>query len=286
MCNWCHLYGLEGTEWHLNPANYARRLYKLKKPKPQPTADKKPKKEQATIPGEAGLMTFDESRALAKAYTSGEMVTYRQIVKKIEERSWRVHAGQVVTLEEVYRAMEFMYPIAKITCACRRKSMALPDEENMTCIGTGPGMYKWERWPDAYRGGVEFLHPDDAREFVTNLHDQGYVQSLWTFGTPFIGGICNCNSPDCEGIRERMDYGIKCLWKGHYVAKINLEECNGCGKCVSRCYFRAIRFNHNSNKAYIDPFQCFGCSQCEKVCKPEAITMAERKSLPVLAEIW
>lgn len=280
MCDWCSKFG-EGMDWHFNPANYARRLYKLRKEETE-----LPKAEASPTAGQAGLTTPDELIEMIEAKDKGDWETYNRLVKEHEERSWQIHFGQVVTLDEVLRALDLMYPIARMTCACRRATQGLSDEENFSCIGMGPGMYKWERWPDAYRGGVEFLHPDDARDLLIKLNKMGYVHSMFTFGTPFLGGICNCNYPDCIAIRERLDYGIRSLWKGHYVAQVNPNLCTGCGLCPSRCQFRALNFNPSKNVAYIDMFQCFGCGQCLNVCKPQAITLIERKSLPALATAW
>jgi MinD superfamily P-loop ATPase len=83
-----------------------------------------------------------------------------------------------------------------------------------------------------------------------------------------------------------VDLDIKILWKGHYVAKIDPELCNGCASCIHRCQFRALSFNPSRNKAYIDQFQCFGCGLCATECDQEAITMVERASLPALANVW
>jgi len=35
MCVWCERYGEGYERWYLNPANYARRLYKVRKDEPE-----------------------------------------------------------------------------------------------------------------------------------------------------------------------------------------------------------------------------------------------------------
>jgi Pyruvate/2-oxoacid:ferredoxin oxidoreductase delta subunit len=204
----------------------------------------------------------------------------------VEQLAWTVHFGQVVTLEDVLKVIDIIYPIALMTCACRRSMLGLANEENFTCMGMGSGMYKWERWPETYRGGVQFLTPDEAKDAVTKMNKRGLVQTLFTFGTPYIGGICNCDYPDCSAIRTTIDHGIQFLWKGHYVARVDNELCNGCASCVHRCQFKALSFSASQNKAYIDLFQCFGCGLCATECPQEAITLVERASLPALANVW
>jgi Pyruvate/2-oxoacid:ferredoxin oxidoreductase delta subunit len=209
-----------------------------------------------------------------------------RIKQQVESASWLTHFGQVLTLEEALKIVDIMYPIGLITCACRRSMQGVPDEENFTCMGMGAGMYKWERWPDTYRGGVHFLTPDEAKEVLTKLNKRGLVHTVFTFGTPYFGGLCNCDYPDCAAIRTVVDLGIKVVLKGHYVARIAPELCNGCASCVHRCQFRALSFSPSQNKAFIDQFQCFGCGLCATECDQDAISLVERASLPALANVW
>ncbi len=107
------------------------------------------------------------------------------------------------------------------------------------------------------------------------------------FGIPYIGGICNCDYPDCLAIRQRLDYGLQgALLKGHHVAKVNYDECNGCDQCIPRCQFGAIKMEVTTSKANIDMFKCFGCGLCETACPRDAITLVERSSLPALKDVW
>jgi Pyruvate/2-oxoacid:ferredoxin oxidoreductase delta subunit len=278
MCVWCERFGGGYERWYLNPANYARRLYKIRKEETESSgAEANP---QAA--GGVGAIAPEYVHALDR----GDMETAARLKKEAEERAWQVHFGQVVTIEEVHRILDITYPIAVITCACRRSMRGLPDEENFTCFGIGPGMYKWERWPDTYRGGVFFLSPEEAKDVMDILDRRGLVHTVFTFGTPYIGGLCNCDYPDCGAIRAAVDLGVRVLWKGHYVAEIDPDLCNGCALCPKRCQFKALSFSPSSGKAYIDPFRCYGCGLCRNVCRPNAIRMVERVKLPALVNAW
>ncbi|MBC7324464.1 MAG: 4Fe-4S binding protein [Moorella sp. (in: Bacteria)] len=147
-------------------------------------------------------------------------------------------------------------------------------------------MFKWERWPETYRGGVEFLSPQVAKEWLAEVNKKGAVHTFWTFGTPYIGGICNCEYPVCLGIRNRLDYDIKILFKGHYVAVVDYARCTGCGTCVERCQFGAVRLEVSLDRATVNLQKCFGCGLCETACSNGAITMVEREQLPLLADEW
>jgi len=225
-------------------------------------------------------------REYMEAQARGDHETVDRMRREAEQISWRVHFGQVVTKEEIDRIVDMIYPIGLMTCACRRSMRGLPDDENFTCLGMGPGMYKWERWPDTYRGGMNFLTPEEAKHVIDVMNRRGLVHCLYTFGTPYLAGICNCDYPDCGGLRTAVDMGVKVVWKGHYVAEVDPERCTGCGLCARRCQFKALSFSPSTLKAYIDPFKCFGCGLCRNPCKPDAIEMVDRASLPAVAGVW
>ena len=278
MCVWCERYAEGHERWYLNPANYARRLYKIRR-------------EEAEASGaEANPQTAGGMAAggldLQLALHQGDRETATRLKDEVEGRAWVTHFGQVVTLEEISRIIDIMYPIGRMTCACRRSMRGLSDSENFTCIGMGSGMYKWERWPETYRGGVEFLTPAETKDIVAQLNKKGYVQTVFTFGTPYIAGVCNCDYPDCSAIRSAVDMDLKVLWKGHHVARVDPERCNGCALCVARCQFKALTYSPSSDLAYIDPFQCYGCGLCRTPCRRDAISLLERASLPALANVW
>jgi len=278
MCDWCEQYGGGYERWYFNPANYARRLYKIRKEEAEAAGAE-------ANPQVAGGMSI-VGREFLELLDKGDMEEVNRIKQQAEAAAWVTHFGQVITLDEALKIADIMYPISLITCACRRSMSGAPNEENFVCMGMGPGMYKWERWPDTYRGGVHFLSPDEAKEVLTKVNKRGLVHTIFTFGTPYFGGLCNCDYPDCAAIRTVVDLGIRMLWKGHHVARINEELCNGCASCVHRCQFKALSFVPSRNKAYIDQFQCFGCGNCASECDQEAITLLERASLPALAKVW
>jgi len=278
VCQWCDQYADGHERWYFNPANYARRMYKIRREEAESSGAE-------ANPQAAGGMSA-VGREYLEARERGDYETVDRMKQQAEQRAWAVHFGQVVTLEETHRILDLLWPIGLMTCVCRRSMRGLPDEENFTCIGMGPGMYKWERWPDTYRGGVQFLSTDEAHQVIDVLNRRGLVQSMYTFGTPYLAGLCNCDYPDCGGFRTVLDTGVRAVWKGHYVAEIDAEQCNGCGLCVRRCQFGALSFSPSTLKAYIDASKCFGCGLCRTPCKPEAITMVDRATLPAVANVW
>src|SRR3990170_464794 len=75
--------------------------------------------------------------------------------------------GQVVTLDEAMQIVEVASPLALISCICRKNIRARDerDEREYSCLGLGVGMFKWDSWPERYKGGVKFVTPKRARQW-------------------------------------------------------------------------------------------------------------------------
>jgi len=54
-------------------------------------------------------------------------------------------------------------------------------------------------------------------------------------------------------------------------AKINKEECTGCGTCVEECPVEAIIIDENEGYVVVDEDECVDCGACEEACPTGAI---------------
>jgi ferredoxin len=133
---------------------------------------------------------------------------------------------------------------------------------------------------------LELLTTEEALESIRKLDREGLVHSVWTFKTPFIGGLCNCDQ-DCMAYRithARRDYPV--MFRAEWVAKVSVDACNGCRLCMRQCQYGAIRYSSHNKKVVIDPTACYGCGVCRAVCKKNAITLAPRQSAAEAASLW
>jgi len=276
MCELCEKYGEEGKPWYLNPRNYARPLYKKLEEKEKPP------------------MILDEIRYAANVIKpmidlkEEDPKAYQDALERFQKEYLSRAAGQVVSLEDAKKMVEIAQPVARIDCICRRVVRATfedGEKRPRSCLGLGVGMFRWKEWPERYKGGVEFLSTEEAKKHIEHWHRRGMVITIMSFGTPYIGGICLCDYPDCMAIRMRVEHGVGLL-KGHQVAKVDYDKCIGCGTCASRCQFGAIKMEVTTNKANIDMTKCFGCGVCAYACPQEAISLVDRKNFPILKDQW
>jgi NAD-dependent dihydropyrimidine dehydrogenase PreA subunit len=275
LCKLCDLFG-GGETWYFKPENYARNIYKLRTPGHKAGSGKDPE----TVAGELMM------GALQVKFSNPEK--FPELREEVNKKLLEVNICQVVTLEECNYIIENLaHPLALVSCICRRllRAREETDWDSYSCLAIGVGVYKWERWPERYKGGVLFVSPQEAKEWIANWDKKGMVHLVMTFGSPYIGGICNCDY-DCLALRMRQFYDFEYVLKGHYVAKIDFEKCKGCGTCATRCQFGAIRKIVTRNKFVIDMTKCYGCAVCVTGCKNDAISLIKRESSPSLKNLW
>jgi ferredoxin len=152
------------------------------------------------------------------------------------------------------------------------------------CYGLTMDKEMMESLDDSF--SLETLSKEEALDSIRKLDKEGLVHSVWTFKTPFIGGLCNCDH-DCMAYRmthARKDYPV--MFRAEWVAAVSLDSCNGCRLCMRQCQYGAIRYSSNDKKVIIDPTACYGCGVCRASCNKDAITLHPREMVAGAAGVW
>ncbi len=278
MCRMCDTLSSDPKQiWYKDPRQYSNRLYKLREP------GKRQEEVQQSVGFQSKLQTAIEAKA------DGDLPTHDAIIGEMNQRAAMHPGGQILPLQDAMDMTDMGTPMAAMKCICREQTRACEEcsLSEYSCMGLGTGMYKWERWPERYKGGVEFLSPTEAKEWLEHWNRKGMVHLIMQEGGDFLGGLCNCDYPDCGAIRLRIDYGLdQQLVKAEYVCFVDFDKCNGCGDCLGRCNFNALKYETTTEKANIDQFACFGCGLCETACPRDAIYLRRRKELAGLVNVW
>jgi NAD-dependent dihydropyrimidine dehydrogenase PreA subunit len=117
------------------------------------------------------------------------------------------------------------------------------------------------------RGVSENISLENAEKILQIANQHGLVHQAiyadWLKGEVF--DLCSCCPCCCQYLRTFLNYGVKHhIAKSGLIAKVNLDKCNGCGKCVERCIFHARKMENG--KIIVRKENCYGCGLCTTTC--------------------
>lgn len=281
MCEFCHKHG-EGKQWYLQASNYSEELLNdIKRREYIFNFLKHPEKSADGV----------EKLGLLKSLPGFVQAVVNPYITNRQKRS---HFGQVVPLEDCEKIFNSLNSIVRIACYCRHSTVG-DGHRYCYCLSMAPkgGMMaelicqvdaSYLTGPDT--AGLEILSKEEAIASLREHEQEGLCHTVWTFVTPFIGAICNCDRTDCLAMRATVGYKFPIMFKSEYVAEIDSSLCKGCCRCMQYCQFGAISYSAALKKAKIDQMRCFGCGICRAGCEENAITLYDRKASPIAAKLW
>ena len=281
MCEFCTQHG-EGEKWYLQAKNYADDLL----------ADVRRRRFIEGFLGDTNHIARDIQglQDLEKLPRFIRNIVAKRITRKMK----KVHFGQVVPIEEIEKIFGFVNSIVRLPCICRH---TLLGQEKRYCYGVSLAP-DGGRMAEIVQGldhsflsgpntqGLEKLTKEEALAAFHEHEKEGLCHSVWTFHTPFIGGICNCDRSDCLALRTTVSQAVPVMFRAEYVAAIDPDECVGCRECMAVCQFGAVAYSAANRKSQIDQMWCYGCGVCRAACKKAAIRLEDRRQVPVAANLW
>ena len=275
MCQFCIEHG-EGKKWYLQAKNYSQELMNEER-----------KLFMADFFENVERLVGDRIGALDKALAANPAAA-ASIFPQLVERQKKEHWGQVVPLEEIEQILDGAVAVVRVPCVCRSTLRGVRDARYCFGVTTSvrdPRAAVFQQYPD-YSTDLEVLNKEDAKKAIQKLDRNGLVHTVWTFLTPFIGGLCNCTVNECLALKTRTRLGFPTFFKAEYVATIDWETCSGCRDCMRVCNFGAINYSAYVDKCSINQRQCYGCGVCRAACMRDAITLRDRNAVPALRNEW
>lgn len=281
MCEFCHQHG-EGRKWYLEAKNYSEDLL----------SDLRRRRFVADFFSDTNWLKSTDER-LGFLDSSPHFVR-RAVGYPVTRHYKRRHFGQVLPIEDVERIFEFVNSVVRVACICRQVKLG-EEKRYCYCVSMGPNGGKMGEiltgLDGSFLGGperrsMENIGKEQALEDLRRHEAEGLCHTVWTFDTPFIGGICNCDRSDCLAMRNTVDRGVNVMFRAEYVAEMDADPCNGCRLCMRVCQFGAIVYSAATQKTLVDPRRCYGCGICRSVCPKDAIALRDRAEVPVAAKRW
>jgi len=265
VCEFCVRHG-DGKKWYLNAANYAeellgdiRRERYIEEFIPEMTAK-----------ASRWLRILDRGRRVSPALTS-------RVMKVQARRMKRIHYGQVIPLEDVEAILGIVGQVVRLPCVCRE---VLEKKQKAVCylLAASPDKLGFReiigRREEAlpFVEGMEVVEPSVALAEMAALEEGRTIHTVWTFVTPFIGGICNCDPAGCLAMNF-ADRGLELYLRGEGVIAADRETCTGCGDCLEQCLFGALSLDEEG-LIRADGSLCHGCGICRRACETGSLTLS------------
>jgi ferredoxin len=281
MCQFCVQHG-DGKRWYLEASNYAADL----------ESDLKRRDYMIDF-----VRDFDTHRATA----IGGMEILGRLPGPLERtgkrifsrRMQKVHYGQPVPIEECAEIFDIATSIVKIPCICRMWAGRRADAV-CVLVTTQPiepilaeGFKDYANGPDV--SDFERLTKEEAMTLLAECEEQGLMHSVWTFLTPFVGAICNCNlESGCMAMRLTVSYSMPIMWRGEWVARLDQDRCTACRRCARVCPFGALTVEAGNGEGHVsfDETRCWGCGICRSACTSGALHLVDRRTVAAVADAW
>lgn len=283
MCEFCVKHG-EGEKWYLQAKNYSEDLL----------SDLKRRKMISGFERQMSPGSIRKNLSLLDRMERAPSFVRRALTRRITNKMKKQHFGQVVPIEEIERILGFVNSVIRVGCICRKASTG---KERRFCyaVSMGPNGGEFAKIfnavsPDFVAGpdgsAMETLTRAEALVAMKEHEKEGLCHTVWTFRTPFIGGICNCDRADCLALKVTLSHAVPVLFRGEYVARIDPEACNGCRLCMRVCQFGALGYSAGEKTTVVDRRHCYGCGVCRSACPKNAIRLQSRADTADVAELW
>ncbi len=276
MCEFCTSHG-EGKKWYLNVKNYSTDLLN----DPIRISMIKTFYREMIEGGNKNISRLEHISRRDPKILERIRSAYVTEMKS-------VHFGQVLPLEEVQKILSICNSIVRLPCGCR---WAFNKKETRVCFGISFGSPAWFNDLDTdYFGSpdvskFDHLRKEQVLDQIRQLDNQGLVHSIWTFRTPFIGAICNCELKSCLAMRSTVGLQMPLMFRSEMLADVDETKCSGCRECAHVCQFDAVKYSETGKSMQIDWRRCFGCGVCRAACPEDALILMERTTHPFASSL-
>lgn len=156
-------------------------------------------------------------------------------------------------------------------CICRQEMHLLGegcDKPLETCLGLGLTARHMVQ-----AGRARAISQEEALAILKLAEEAGLVLQPANAQDPEF--ICTCCGCCCLVLRSmKLHPKPASIVASPFTASIDVDFCDGCGTCETRCQMEAIRLE--DDHAVLDLDRCIGCGLCVTTCPTEALSLLRK----------
>jgi len=189
----------------------------------------------------------------------------------IERKSRALESDRISEMIDRHRYMAVTH-----VCQCRQTTRfegreckrATPEDG---CLIFG-GVAKWVQKRDLGR----LVSKQEMRDIVADRYEKKLVFMAGNVAPASVNAICTCCDCCCQGLKILEEHGgMALVAEAHFLAAVDAERCENCGKCAKVCNTHAHR---SEDKRHVfEVKKCIGCGLCLDVCAAGAIRFVENR---------
>lgn len=164
-------------------------------------------------------------------------------------------------------------PFWVVNCVCRENYDVIEDPCKASDIRHCCVMFKEISFG---LDSKEEVSKEEMFDLINKWEKAGFVLQPENSRNPRF--MCVCCGCCCSILVSAKQYPKPAeYYNSNFYAKSNLELCNGCETCISRCKMEAITLQ--DEKAVVNLDRCIGCGNCVPYCGQKAMTLVKKKKV-------
>lgn len=192
---------------------------------------------------------------------------------------------QVMPYERVSTYIENSKSWGVLNCICRVQKELIGEgcdhtKENCLVLSSHPRQFDRVE-------AIRSLTKEEALDILEQAEKEGLIHSVNNVQEG-VDYICNCCTCCCGVLRGMIEYGSpQAVAASDFRAAVDPTLCVGCGNCLERCQFQALRVEDELCEVIQD--KCVGCGLCVSACLTQALHLKEKsevESPPRSEEDW
>ena len=177
----------------------------------------------------------------------------------------------ILVHEQAEELVKSRTKFAVAPCICRQKSAVVGepcDKPLETCLVFNNSADYYVR-----NGMAREIDLEEVLQIIRSADEHGLV--LQPGNSKKVANICCCCGDCCEALllAKRHPQPATIL-SSPYVAQLNIDECNDCYTCTTRCQMEALEMGDEG--LILHEHRCIGCGLCVTTCTTGALSLVRK----------